>query len=408
MADNFYAKYSANEPATVVTSLNTQSGALTLVAGTGVSITPGSGTLTISAPENGTVTSVAMSVPAFLSVAGSPVTSSGTLAVTLSGTALPIANGGTGQTTAPNAINALLPTQTSHSGEFLTTNGTVASWAAVSGGANTALSNLASVAINTTLLPSADNTIGLGSPAKRFDNGYIVTLKDSSDVASVKIQSRTLTDAANQTSINWSTREMSSQDGTVVADYSRTDRTRMYSLLTLLQSASDPSGPVAGSMYYNTTINKPEFYNGTFFESLSTNATGMLQATYDFAILGGGVGELVLKDPLGGAATIPAGSYVTDAALFCDTTVTGGLTSSVGITVGPEADGNSIRGQDTVGSFAAGTFSSTYQADGNIGITGRSQFFIKATTAQTIRIQIYDEALTAGKLTLRITYLPLP
>jgi hypothetical protein len=48
---------------------------------------------------DGTVTSVGMSVPAFLSVDGSPITSSGTLAVTLSGTALPVANGGTGATT---------------------------------------------------------------------------------------------------------------------------------------------------------------------------------------------------------------------------------------------------------------------------------------------------------------------
>jgi hypothetical protein len=48
---------------------------------------------------SGSVTSVAMSVPSFLSVAGSPITTSGTLAVTLSGTALPVANGGTGQTT---------------------------------------------------------------------------------------------------------------------------------------------------------------------------------------------------------------------------------------------------------------------------------------------------------------------
>jgi hypothetical protein len=47
----------------------------------------------------GSVTSVAMSVPAFLSVAGSPITTSGTLAVTYSGTPLPIANGGTGATT---------------------------------------------------------------------------------------------------------------------------------------------------------------------------------------------------------------------------------------------------------------------------------------------------------------------
>lgn len=55
---------------------------------------------TTIAMGGGTVTSVAMSVPSFLSVAGSPITSSGTLAVSLSGTALPVANGGTGTTTA--------------------------------------------------------------------------------------------------------------------------------------------------------------------------------------------------------------------------------------------------------------------------------------------------------------------
>jgi len=81
----------------------------------------------------GTVTSVAMTVPAFLSVTGSPVTSSGTLAVSLSGTALPIANGGTGATTANTAFNALAPAQTGNSGKFLTTDGTTTSWSTVSG-----------------------------------------------------------------------------------------------------------------------------------------------------------------------------------------------------------------------------------------------------------------------------------
>lgn len=55
----------------------------------------------------GTVTSVAMSVPAFLSVTGSPITGSGTLAVTFSGTALPIANGGTAATSAASAATNL-------------------------------------------------------------------------------------------------------------------------------------------------------------------------------------------------------------------------------------------------------------------------------------------------------------
>ena len=73
----------------------------TLSAGTNVSISNTAGGITISATPaaGGTVTSVAMTVPSFLSVTGSPITTSGTLAVSLSGTALPVANGGTGATT---------------------------------------------------------------------------------------------------------------------------------------------------------------------------------------------------------------------------------------------------------------------------------------------------------------------
>jgi len=59
--------------------------------------------VTSSAGSSGTVTSVAATVPAFLSVSGSPITTSGTLAISLSGTALPLANGGTGATSAAGA-----------------------------------------------------------------------------------------------------------------------------------------------------------------------------------------------------------------------------------------------------------------------------------------------------------------
>ena len=72
-----------------------------LTAGTNVSISNSVGGITISATPaaGGTVTSVAMTVPSFLTVTGSPITVSGSLDVTLSGTALPVANGGTGATT---------------------------------------------------------------------------------------------------------------------------------------------------------------------------------------------------------------------------------------------------------------------------------------------------------------------
>jgi hypothetical protein len=79
----------------------TETGTITLTAGSNITITDSpAGTFTITASGgSGSVTSVAMTVPSFLSVSGSPITTSGTLAVTLSGTALPIANGGTNSTT---------------------------------------------------------------------------------------------------------------------------------------------------------------------------------------------------------------------------------------------------------------------------------------------------------------------
>jgi len=58
---------------------------------------------TFNGKGSGTVTSVAATVPSFLSVSGSPITTTGTFAITLSGTALPIANGGTGATTLAGA-----------------------------------------------------------------------------------------------------------------------------------------------------------------------------------------------------------------------------------------------------------------------------------------------------------------
>lgn len=66
--------------------------AATLTAGTNVSITNAAGAITINATDAyvGTVTSVAMTVPTGLTVSGSPITTSGTLAVSLqSGYSIP-------------------------------------------------------------------------------------------------------------------------------------------------------------------------------------------------------------------------------------------------------------------------------------------------------------------------------
>jgi hypothetical protein len=88
----------------------------------------------------GTVTSVGLSAPAFLTVGSSPVTSSGTLALTFSGTAIPAVNGGTAQTTYTtgdllyaSGANTLAKLGIGTSAQVLTVTGGVPAWEAVAG-----------------------------------------------------------------------------------------------------------------------------------------------------------------------------------------------------------------------------------------------------------------------------------
>ena len=95
----------------------------------------------------GTVTSVGLSAPAFLTVGGSPVTTTGTLALTYSGTALPEANGGTAQTTYTtgdllyaSGANTLAKLAVGTTGQVLKVAAGVPSWATDSAGSGTVTS----------------------------------------------------------------------------------------------------------------------------------------------------------------------------------------------------------------------------------------------------------------------------
>ena len=88
------------------------------------------------------------------------VSGSGTTAITTTLATVPITKGGTGQTTANAAVNALLPSQTSNSGKYLTTDGTNSSWGTVSSG---------------TSIPSASMQMFAGAITQTVSAGVVTT-----------------------------------------------------------------------------------------------------------------------------------------------------------------------------------------------------------------------------------------
>jgi len=98
---NLTTRFAAKQNNITLTTTGT-SGAATLVGST-LNIPQYSG----GGGGTGTVTSVALTAPSIFTVGGSPITTSGTLALTYSGTALPLLNGGTGATTSDAALTNL-------------------------------------------------------------------------------------------------------------------------------------------------------------------------------------------------------------------------------------------------------------------------------------------------------------
>ena len=99
---------------------------------------------------------------------------------------LPIANGGTGQTTANAAFNALAPSQTGNSGKYLTTDGTNTSWGTNPLGTVTSVGGtgtVSGISLSGTVTTSGNLTLGGALDLSAYNGaGAFTTLSASSTV----------------------------------------------------------------------------------------------------------------------------------------------------------------------------------------------------------------------------------
>jgi len=265
--------------------------------------------------NTGTVTSVAASVPAFLSVAGSPITTSGTLAITYSGTALPIANGGSGQTTAQLAMNAFAGAVTS--GSYLRGNGT----------------NVVMATIQAADVPTLNqNTTGsAGSVANALTSGTGISFSSGTTYngsAAITINNSLPmvypgAGISNSTGTAWGTSYTTTGSGTVVA----------------LATSPSFTTPVLG------TPTSGNFSTGSFtWPTFNQNTTGTAaNVTGTVAIANGGTGQTTA------AAGFNALSPITS---IGDLILGNGTNSATRLGIG--ANGYVLTSNGTTASWAAG------------------------------------------------------
>jgi hypothetical protein len=140
-------------------------GITNVVVGSGLSYVAG----TLSTSGGGSVTSVAMTVPPFLTVTGSPITSSGTLAVALGTSPLPVLNGGTGVGTltanaalianGTAAISTLSPGTLNN---VMLSNGTTWTSSSITGVVGTAVAGIAAGAVGSMAYARATGVLNYG------------------------------------------------------------------------------------------------------------------------------------------------------------------------------------------------------------------------------------------------------
>ncbi len=130
------------------------------------------------------------------------ISGSGSTSINVTLNTVPISKGGTGQTTATSAFNALVPSQTGNTGKYLTTDGTNTSWSTISSSA-TNLDELTDVILTS---PTTDQILRFNGTnwvnSTETSGSYTLPIASATTLGGIKIGNNLTIDGSGVVSVN--------------------------------------------------------------------------------------------------------------------------------------------------------------------------------------------------------------
>ena len=370
--------------------------AIKKTGGTSAQFLKADGSVDSTAYGTGSVTSVSASVPTGFAISGSPITTSGTLAITFAaGYALPTTIKQSNWDDAYTFV-AAFPTQTGNAGKYLTTNGSSLSWGTIVSGVSSFNTRTGDVTLVSTDVINALNYTPVTNARTLTINGTTYDL--SAD--------RSWTIASGVSSFNTRTGDvtLTSLDVTTALGFTPVTQART---LTINGQGYDLSADRAWTITPSSGMRNVTHYTATANQTTFTITGGYTVGLLDVFLNGVRIPESDFTATNGTTVVFNEGVKALDiitAVLYTASATSGitgaGTSGTLPIWTGTSALGNSVLTQSSgtlssAGGLVFGTYNTAFDTAGSITRHSVVGLVLRGVTASVFDFALYSAGGTA-------------